>query len=810
MTKEQLKQLEKDLWGAADNLRANSDLKSSEYSTPVLGLIFLKFADNNYRRHEEEIIAEYQKLKGSRREKKLSDIAIEKCGFYLPDHARYDYLLKLPESKDIAKALKEAMKDIEKYKPELEGVLPKDEYFKLTRDPKTRTIPNDLLKNFANIPSNTGGDLLGQIYEYFLGEFARSEGHKGGEFFTPRSVVRLMVEIIEPHGGKVFDPACGSGGMFVQSAHFIEEHRKELTKGVDSSVYVYGQEKVLETVNLAKMNLAVNDRLETIAKDIVYHFPRRGYLGKGIVISLDKFTAVKMYDKVQRLWKEQIKELLGRINKSGSEIEKERLKKRVDYMRRVEMAVVVSEEAGEEEKFKKQELDIKPHRQRMNSADEHGHDIEYNFKDPEHPLQLVFVCAMWLTGFDAPTVSTLYLDKPQKDHTLMQSIARANRVTSFKINGVEKRTGEIVDYYNVFRNMKKALKDYAQGAEGADEPPVKEKAELFRLLDDSIEQATAFCQSHSVRIDKLLNTEDTFKNVEQFKEYADVLLTQDEWRKAFSVYENTVTALYEASKPEILRQPEIVRTVAVFQYLRGVIDAITEQTDIDAVGLRVGELLDESVVVAKESNDAASGYGILKQGRKWDLSKIDFEELRKDFKKAAYRNIEIADLRAFIEKKLEQMLKENRTRSDFAQRLQEIIDEYNAGGTSNENYFEELLKFTEELKAEAERHVREGLSEDELELFDLIKKDAMTKDETQKVKLAAKALLHRLREEAPPVLIQDWFKDQQSRKVVRSAVEDVLDKNLPNTYDRVLFRRKCDDVLDMMLDYASHGLKWAA
>jgi len=159
MTREQLKQLEKDLWDAADNLRANSDLKSSEYSTPVLGLIFLKFADNNYRRHEAEIISEYQKLKGTRREKKLSDIAIEKCGFYLPDHARYDHLLNLPEAKDIAKALKEAMKAIEEYKPELEGVLPKDEYFKLTRDPKTRTIPNDLLKNFANIPSDAGGDL---------------------------------------------------------------------------------------------------------------------------------------------------------------------------------------------------------------------------------------------------------------------------------------------------------------------------------------------------------------------------------------------------------------------------------------------------------------------------------------------------------------------------------------------------------------------------------------------------------------------------------------------------------------------------
>ena len=227
MTKDELKQLEADLWHAADNLRANSDLKASEYSTPVLGLIFLKFADNNYRRHEAEIMAEYQKLKGTRREKRLSEIAIEKCGFYLPDHARYDHLLNLPEEKNIAKELKEAMRSIEEFKPELEGVLPKDEYVRLTRTDKT--IPNQLLKNFANIPSDAAGDLFGQIYEYFIAEFARTEGQKGGEFFTPRSVVRLMVEMIEPHGGRVFDPACGSGGMFVQSGRFIAEHREGVT-----------------------------------------------------------------------------------------------------------------------------------------------------------------------------------------------------------------------------------------------------------------------------------------------------------------------------------------------------------------------------------------------------------------------------------------------------------------------------------------------------------------------------------------------------------------------------------------------------
>lgn len=255
MNKDQLKKLEADLWSAADKLRANSDLKSSEYSTPVLGLIFLKFADNNYQRHEKTILAEYQQLQGTRREKPVSEVAIEQCGFYLPDHARYDYLLNLPEEKDIAKALKAAMKAIEEYKPELEGVLPKDEYAALTRTDKT--LPQQLLRTFADIPADASGDLFGQIYEYFLGEFARSEGQKGGEFFTPRSVVRLMVEIIEPHGGKVFDPACGSGGMFVQSAHFIAEHRKEL-QGADSGVYVCGLEKTLDTVKLARMNLAVN------------------------------------------------------------------------------------------------------------------------------------------------------------------------------------------------------------------------------------------------------------------------------------------------------------------------------------------------------------------------------------------------------------------------------------------------------------------------------------------------------------------------------------------------------------------------
>ena len=281
MNKEQRQQLENDLWAAADNLRANSDLKSSEYSTPVLGLIFLKFADINYRRHESEIQAEFEKVKGGRREMPLHEIAIAKCGFYLPEHARYSYLLNLPEDQDIAKAIEKAMESIEEYKPELAGSLPKDEYYRLTRTPETKTLPFELLRQFDNIPDDSTGDVFRQIYEYFLGKFALSEGQGGGEFFTPRSVVRLMVEIIEPHGGTVFDPACGSGGMFVQSADFIDAHRHELEKqGKDTSVFVYGQEKQSETVKLARMNIAVNGLRGNIAPAITYYTDEFDSFGK--------------------------------------------------------------------------------------------------------------------------------------------------------------------------------------------------------------------------------------------------------------------------------------------------------------------------------------------------------------------------------------------------------------------------------------------------------------------------------------------------------------------------------------------------
>ncbi len=257
MTAEQLKALEERLWAAADKLRANSNLKASEYATPILGLIFLRFATIRFNRIKDEIKYVMIAQQGSRFQQTEAELSLERCGFYLPETARYDYLLNLPGEANIAEALKAAMEDIEKYKPELKDCLPKDEYFKLYT-PENRTMLPDLLKKFADIPEDASGDVFGKVYEYFLSEFALSEGQGGGEFFTPTSVVKLMVEIIEPYKGTIFDPACGSGGMFVQSSYFVDRRKAELNDTDTKDLMVYGTDKTDDTVKLAKMNLAVN------------------------------------------------------------------------------------------------------------------------------------------------------------------------------------------------------------------------------------------------------------------------------------------------------------------------------------------------------------------------------------------------------------------------------------------------------------------------------------------------------------------------------------------------------------------------
>lgn len=552
-----------------------------------------------------------------------------------------------------------------------------------------------------------------------------------------------------------------------------------------------------------------DDRLQTIAEDIVYHFPRRGYLGKGMVIAVDKFTAVKMYDKVQGLWKTEKKRLVGEIAKTTDELEKQRMKTALAYMKRTDMAVVISEDAGEEEKFATQGLDIKPHRDRMNAVDANGQDIEANFKDPEHDLQLVFVCAMWLTGFDAPTLSTLYLDKPQKGHTLMQTIARANRVTGHLINGKQKIHGDIVDYYNVFRNMKLALADYAEGDD--EETPVRDKQALFDLLDDALAQGSDFLMERDLNLAGLIEKETTFKSLSGFNHFADTLLSNDNWRRTFNVYENTISGLYEACKPEILGE-RARPMVYAYQYLRGVVDGKIDDQDVDALRQKIGDLLDISVVTDGDAikEPKSPKYEIVQRGKQWDLRTIDPEKLKEEFAKAPYKHIEIEDLREFIKQKLEELLNRNSTRMPFAQRFAEIIDRYNSGSATVEDAYAELTDYAAGLGKEAERHIREGLTEEELELFDVLKKDGLTNAEEQQVKLAAQSLLKRLREEHPKVLVEGWHRDSQSQRRVKTAMEEVLDDKLPDSYNRLDFTDRCANAFDLMMTHAIDEKRSAA
>ncbi len=263
MTTNNRKQLHERLWSAAVQLRANSGLKLNEISEPILGLIFLKFADVRFKRAQAEMEADRTNTQG-RQAPLTPDHYKSKGVLYLPEIATYSYLMSLPESENIGLSVNNAMKEIEAKNTDLAGVLPQD-FTSLHKTPGENTkILITLLKNFNQIPDDIEGDAFGEIYEYFLGEFARSEGAKGGEFFTPQSIVKLLVEIIEPYHGKILDPACGSGGMFVQSANFVKAHSK--TARIMNEIAIYGQEKGSSNIRTAKMNLAIHGLSGKIAE----------------------------------------------------------------------------------------------------------------------------------------------------------------------------------------------------------------------------------------------------------------------------------------------------------------------------------------------------------------------------------------------------------------------------------------------------------------------------------------------------------------------------------------------------------------
>lgn len=537
-----------------------------------------------------------------------------------------------------------------------------------------------------------------------------------------------------------------------------------------------------------------DSRLNEVARDIAKHFPSRGYLGKGMVVSVDKFTAVKMYDKVQKYWDEELRKLYEERSRANLPSEKERIHKKIKYMENVEMAVVISHEDGEVEKFKREGLDISKHRERMNLIDENGHDIEDNFKDPNHPLSLVFVCAMWLTGFDAPATSTLYLDKPMKGHTLMQAIARVNRVYPGKNSGL------IVDYLNLFKSMKRALGDYGNPDTG-DEMPLKDIDNLLALLDRTVEEIKFFLKSIAIDLDRVLEEEDDLKKVTIFEEFLNIIVDKDETKEEFKVYSNLCRNIYKASKPEVFELGFENKYLSPIFYLDDMVKNMVRDFNVDKAKDRLDRTLDYSVSTDSLVKDGAGDYGLTVM-KTLKLDEVDTSEIRKVIKESEYKNIEIQELRNFIEKKLEALLEENKTRISFSEKYKSIIDKYNSGNSTNENYFEDLVDFVDDLREEEARHIKEGLTEEELEIFDLLMKDGLTKEEEKKVKLSAKKLYEKINSKDSSTKTVAWYRDPKPKRRVKDEIEEVLDKFLPRAYGKDIFDRKTDLVFTHILEEA--------
>lgn len=548
-----------------------------------------------------------------------------------------------------------------------------------------------------------------------------------------------------------------------------------------------------------------DDRLDKIAQDIAHHFPRRGFLGKGMVVSVDKFTAVKMYDKVQHYWGIEKQKIMQERNQAQTTEKRDELTKILNYMNTVEMAVIISEEADENDKFSKQGLDITKHRQKMNEITPEGYDIEDRFKDPNDKLQLVFVCAMWLTGFDVKSLSTLYLDKPMKGHTLMQAIARANRVFPGKSCGI------IVDYVNVFKYMQKALTEYATGDNGT-EFPAKDIDKLIGYIDGTITEANDFLVSLGCGIDVVLEKQSTFDRLEIFREYYNKIVEKDDDKERFKVILNTLINLYDASKPEIFEKNWQNDKFPALLYLYGLFHSTIDDEKIARAKLRLSQVLDGSVSTDDSFSDKAKEdptQYVIHGTKVIDLSKVDVDQLRKEIKAAQYKAVEIDDLKTYIEQILQQMLNKNITRMKFSQRYKSIIDRYNAGGSENEDYYEQLINLIEELKKENERADTEGLTEEELEIFDLlVAGKKLSQADEQKVKLSAKNLFKKLSENRKDLLVVDWYKDEQPKAKVKSAIEVSLNEDLPESYDSESFRSKIELLMNHFIDMAVQGYGW--
>ncbi len=538
--------------------------------------------------------------------------------------------------------------------------------------------------------------------------------------------------------------------------------------------------------------ITAKKRLNQIAKDFVEHYTTSWEAGKAMFVCIDKLTCVKMHGLISQYWDQKTEEI-EELWKMASGEEKDQLANQLIWMKETEMAVIVSEEQGEVDKFRQWGFDITPHRRLIKNGFELSDgtciDVDSAFKKEGHPFRIAIVCAMWLTGFDVPSLANLYLDKPLKAHTLMQAIARANRVNGDKNNGL------IIDYCGILKNLRKALATFTgtgdtgrPGGLGPDElDPTRTKEELLEELKQSIVLVSDFLSEKKASLETIVSTSG-FERNKAIVVAKEAININDETRKKFEVMCREVFIKFKACLT--------IPGVNNHRYQYGAINIIykslqkdRDSADISDIIKQLHEVIDESIVVtpgkAKEAN------------KPYDISKIDFNRLRAEFPQAKTKNTTVQSLKSVIEKKLERLISKNPLRTDFQEHYENIIDEYNKELDRHniEATFEALLKFVEELDVEESRAVREGLDEETLAIYDLLAKSELKPQEIQKIKKVAKALLKSLKERLANMY---RFQDRENtRDDVKILIRDFLwdeSTGLPEVYSQSEILKKSEAV----------------
>lgn len=516
--------------------------------------------------------------------------------------------------------------------------------------------------------------------------------------------------------------------------------------------------------------LTSEKRLRAIAKDVVQHFNTRGYKGKAMFVAIDKVTAVKMYNYISEEWERYLEQWELDILKIEDEAQQLAQRKEWEWMQETELGVIVSGEQNEIEKFEAWGLDIEPHRLKMNTR-----DMEKEFKDENNPFRLAVVCAMWITGFDVKSLSTLYLDKPLKSHTLMQTIARANRVHEGKNNGL------IVDYIETYKALLEALAIYAVGGnkgggEGGEEPPVRPIEELIEELEETIEATELFLKDEvKFDLNKIIEEDNNLYKIKYLQEGYDCICNTDETKNKFGVLAREVFKKYKALMPDkaIYNYKEKRDAISA---LYSLINQKIEEADITHVVKDVQDVVNKSIDSLNIELEKIEGHG-----QKVDISGLDFKRIEEEFLKVeGSKNVAVQSLKDRVNKKLNKLLDQNPLRIDYYEKYQDIIDDYNRGKEYKavKEIFDQLVVLLGDLSEEEKRAGRENLEEDELTVFDMLNKGKKISDkEKAEVKSAASTLLSRLK--SNEFKVNHWADKVQTAAAVKKAINDYLYSNLP-------------------------------